>query len=181
MKYSSSLFVTIATLALAACGTATTQDAGTDVVMSQDTAPADVTPADAQACVSTVPPANAPYCAMSGCPFAPLSLPLCDASGNYDFYGSDYCGVRATVMVISAGWCVPCMQEAPMIQHLITEAYADRGVRDHGVRAESRRRTPDDINCNHWRTAYHLTSHMTRDPSGATSATCPAMHSRRTS
>ena len=173
MNYSIKLSVVLASLALGACGpAATSQDAGTDVLMSQDTAPADVAPADAQACVSTVPPA--PYCAMSACAFAPVSLPLCDGSGNYDFYGADYCGVTATVMVISAGWCVPCMQEAPMIQHLITEAYADRHVRVITVYAQNPDgSTPDDVNCNHWRNAYHLTSTMTRDPMGATQRYVP--------
>ena len=175
MKYSFALPVILASMAFTACGSNTgVHDAGTDVVSSNDTTPADSTSADTQACVSTAPPPNSAYCAMSGCAFAPVSLPHCDGSGNYDFYGPDYCGVRATVMVISAGWCVPCMIEAPMIQSIITEGYADRGVRVITVYAQNPDgSTPDDTNCNNWRTAYHLTSHMTRDPMGATQRYVP--------
>jgi len=61
-----------------------------------------------------------------------------------------------------------------MIEHLITQAYADRHVRVITVYAQNPDgSTPDDINCNHWRNAYHLTSFMTRDPMGATQRYVP--------
>ena len=175
MKHSFSLVAAITTLGFTACAPpAVTPDAGADVFSPSDTASVDSPPTDTQACVSTIPPAGSAYCAMNGCPFAPVSLPLCDGTGNYDFYGSDYCGARATVVVISAGWCVPCMQEAPMIESIVTQGYAARGVRVITVYAQNPDgSTPDDTNCNHWRTAYHLTSHMTRDPSGATQRYVP--------
>lgn len=141
-----------------------------DAAQTTDTPPADTGPA----CTGTQPPAGSTYCAMPGCPFRPVSLPLCDGSGDYAFYGEDYCQTTATVMVISAGWCVPCQMEAPMIQSLITDAYADRGVRVITVYAQNPNGgTPDDTNCNNWRTRFHLTSHMTRDPNGLTQVYTP--------
>jgi thiol-disulfide isomerase/thioredoxin len=169
----------IAAFSLAgACAPATNQngDSGNDAQSTADATPSDdAAPADSSAaCVSTMPPDNSPWCAMTGCPFRPVSLPQCDGSGDYDFYGPDYCQATATVMVISAGWCVPCQMEAPMIQSLITEDYADRGVRVITVYAQNPDgSTPDDTNCTHWKTQFHLTSHMLRDPNGLTQVYVP--------
>ncbi len=172
MNHSLKLSLAIAAFALGACSTpAPGVDAGTDVATVQDTPPA----TDAPVCVSTVPPANSPWCAMNGCPFRPLTLPTCDGQGDYVFYETDYCQTTVTVMVIAAGWCQPCMVEAPMIERLVTQAYADRGVRVITVYAQN----PDgsapanDTFCLRWRDQFHLTSHMTRDPTGLTNVYTP--------
>jgi thiol-disulfide isomerase/thioredoxin len=169
-------FVIAAFSLMGACAPPANQnDSGSDDASAQDATPEDSTPADTgPSCVSTVPPDNSPFCAMTGCPFAPVSLPQCDGTGNYDFYGPDYCQSTATVMVISAGWCVPCQMEAPMIQSLITEDFADRGVRVITVYAQNPDgSTPDDTNCTHWKNQFHLTSHMLRDPNGDTQRYVP--------
>lgn len=61
-----------------------------------------------------------------------------------------------------------------MIEQLITQGYADRGVRVVTVYAQNPDgSTPDDTNCNHWKSSFHLTSHMTRDPMGSTQRYVP--------
>ncbi len=166
------LSAVLASLALGACSPPVTNtgDTATQDAVSQDTTPADTGPT----CVSTQPPANSPWCAMTGCPFRPVSLPLCDGTGDYEFYGPDYCNTTATLLVVSAGWCVPCMQEAPMIEQLITQGYGDRGVRVITVYAQNPDgSTPDNTHCNMWKNAYHLSSHMVTDPAGLTQIYTP--------
>ena len=73
-----------------------------------------------QACAR---PALNNQCSMEGCDFASLQLPYCQPDGgNFDFYGPTFCGNQVTLVVISAGWCVPCQMEAAQIQAENTSA-----------------------------------------------------------
>jgi thiol-disulfide isomerase/thioredoxin len=183
------LTVVLSAVALAACTGGTTP---TDTGMNSDTTPQDAAadatptdsqPGDAQVCVGHQPPANSPWCAMSGCPFRPVSLPRCDGAGNYDFYGPEFCGASATVLVVAAGWCVPCMMEAPMIESEITQGYAARGVRVLTVYAQNPDgSTPTPDHCMGWQTGTQrpsssprgpLTSTMLMDPDGLTQVYTP--------
>jgi hypothetical protein len=77
-------------------------------------------------------------------------------------------------MVISAGWCGPCMMEAPEIESMVTQAYHDRHVRVLTVYAQNPDgSTPDNAHCTNWKNAYHLTSRMLRDPMGLTQVYTP--------
>lgn len=172
MNFPTKLSLVITSAALGACSAPLpVVDAGTDVATVQDTPPA----VDAPVCVTTVPPPGSPWCAMNGCPFRPLTLPSCDGRGGYAFYETDYCAATVTVMVIVAGWCQPCMIEAPMIERLVTQGYADRGVRVITVYAQNPDGSAptDDMYCLRWRDQFHLTSHMTRDPQGLTNVYTP--------
>jgi thiol-disulfide isomerase/thioredoxin len=143
----------------------------TDAVVSMP----DTSTVETAVCSGHQPPANAQYCSMIGCPFRPVTLPGCDTSETpYEFYGSDFCTATATVLIVSAGWCVPCMMEAPMIEQLITEGYASRGVRVITVYAQNPDgSTPTPTHCNMWASAYGLTSHLTIDPQGLTNVYTP--------
>lgn len=103
-------------------------------------------------------------CTMEGCQFAPLDLPYCDGSGMFSFYGESYCSARVTLVVISAGWCVPCQQEAAEMQSQIIEPYAGR-VRVVTVYAQgvTRPSVATASACMSWKNRYGLTSHMVLD------------------
>ena len=157
----------VAAISMTACGPgARPADASRDTAVTA--------PADAAVCIGSQP-TNENYCSMPSCPFQPLSLPSCDMPGtNYSFYGSDLCQTSATLIVISAGWCVPCQREAPIIQRDITAAYAARGVRVISVYAQNvDAGTPTINECTAWRDRYRLTSHMVIDPAGLTARWTP--------
>lgn len=131
------------------------------------------------ACQAHVPSGN--FCSMEGCNFRPLSLPQCDTdtpgSTNYDFYNADFCSNQLTLLVVAAGWCNPCMQEAPMIENLITSSpdYAGK-VRVLSVMFQNADfSTPTCSFAMQWRTRFGLTSHMMVDPHGSTAVYYPSM------
>ena len=129
---------------------------------------------DAAMCRSSMPPSTANFCATKGCALAPLSVPLCDGSGTYSYYTNDYCDASATVISIVAGWCVPAEMEASMIETMITQGYAGRGVRVITVYAQAPDgSTPTAAQCLTWQTTYSLTSHMTFDTMGVTNVFTP--------
>lgn len=166
-------------LALAACGPgAATGDAGGNGDASQ---PADTGGAPLPACVPPIEEA----CVQEGCRFAPITLRSCDpGEPEIPFYGSNYCdmnsagqpAVRATVVVIAAGWCGPCQAEAPEIERIIRQGYADRGVRVISVVVQKPDYSASDAAfCNEWRTRYSLNSIMAFDPRMVTSRYFPDM------
>jgi|LNFM01.1.fsa_nt_gb thiol-disulfide isomerase/thioredoxin len=109
-------------------------------------------------------PTIAEPCSMEGCKFAPLNLPYCDGSGEFDFYGQTFCSARVTLVVISAGWCVPCQQEAAEMEREIVQPYAGRvrvvTVYSQGVTRPS---VATASACMAWKNRYRLTSHMLLD------------------
>ncbi|MDP3275198.1 MAG: TlpA disulfide reductase family protein [Deltaproteobacteria bacterium] len=131
-------------------------------------------PADAAA--TCAPPALNNTCAMEGCDFANISLPNCAAPDtNFTFYGDNFCSNQLTLIVVSAGWCVPCQQEAAEMQAQIIEPYRGRvrvvtvygqNVSRNGVSASE---------CMQWKNRYGLEGHMVFDPSGAVQRYFPNM------
>jgi len=168
--------ICVGALGIAGCTNAPGgNDSGTsdaNVSMPQDAATSD---AAALSCQARVPTDN--FCTREFCNFSDFSLQRCDSRGNYNFYNEDFCQARLTLLVIAAGWCVPCQQEAPMIEESITKGYNGQ-VRVITVIYQNPDRTPPTINfCNTWRTQFGapLTSHMVIDPLGVTQRYFPSM------
>jgi hypothetical protein len=115
-------------------------------------------------------------CSMEGCDFASLQLPYCQPDGgNFDFYGPTFCSNQVTLVVIAAGWCVPCQQEAAQLQAEIIEPYAGR-VRVVTVYGQNTSRVaPTAAECMVWKNRYRLESHMVYDPTGLTQRYFPNM------
>lgn len=170
------LSVVVASLALAGCmpmatptdtgstpqDSGVTPDSGTVVVDDSGTPPDDT----GVACEAT-PTTN--FCSAEGCNFRDVSLPDCDdGAGDYRFYGGDFCTNQVTLLVIAAGWCVPCQMEAPMIEQLVTSNpdYAGR-VRVIAVYGQNPDYSPPTAAyCRQWKNRYHITAHMVTDPMG---------------
>ena len=136
----------------------------TDAAAVEDTATA---AADTGISCATTPTAN--FCSAENCNFRDVALPSCDeGGGSYRFYNEDFCSNQVTLLVIAAGWCVPCQMEAPMIEQLITTnpEYAGR-VRVINVYGQNPDYSaPTARLCNQWRTRYGITGHMVTDPMG---------------
>lgn len=150
-------------------------------------APANTTPSDdaasgtdaAMTSDSSTPSCTAPTlnntCTMEGCQFASLSLPYCDGSGDFKFYETNYCSNQLTLVVISAGWCVPCQQEAAQMQDEIISRYQGR-VRVLTVYGQNTSRVaPTAAECMNWKNRYSLESDMVYDPMGLTQRYFPNM------
>ena len=156
---------------------AATPDAPADgTTMSPDAGPDAVVDASPDAALPTCVAGGA-ACVNVGCRFAPAILRSCDpGEAELPVYGADFCERRATLVVIVAGWCPPCMAEAPEIERSITQGYAARGVRVVTVVAQKPDRSTADASfCNVWRTNYTLTSTMAFDPRMETSRYFPGM------
>jgi thiol-disulfide isomerase/thioredoxin len=167
----------LAAFALGACGTPmVTNDSGND---QPDSTPSDAAPADASTDTGVCQqPALPNLCSMENCDFAPFTLPSCAAEGgNVQFYDQSFCEAEATLLVIAAGWCVPCQMEAPMIEQLITQAEEYQGkVRVISVIGQNPDYSePTPAFCRTWQNRYHLTSHMAIDPTGLTQRYFPDM------
>ncbi len=122
--------LTFAALALSACGSsggAPTPSASPDAATSPDaTAPTDTTAAvDAPATTNVYPPG--PYGSRTCARFEPFTLNRCDGT-PWSFNQDDFFTSSATVVIISAVWCVPCQMEARQIESQLGP-YRDRGVR----------------------------------------------------
>lgn len=178
MNASSKAFWLSTALALGACGpgAAPSSDGA-----ANDAAVSETSTASLPACL----PAFENQCVQEGCSFAPISLRSCDpGEAEVPFYGADYCDrdasgqpkIKATVIVIAAGWCGPCQMEAPMIEQYIRQGYAAQGVRVLSVVVQAADYTAADANfCNVWRARYGLTSTMVFDPRMSTSRYFPDM------
>jgi thiol-disulfide isomerase/thioredoxin len=133
---------------------------------------ADAETADTGIACEATPTTN--FCSAENCNFRDVSLPECEVDGgDYRFYGNDFCTNRVTLLVIAAGWCVPCQMEAPMIENLITQGSDADGVPYEGrvrvinVYGQNPDYTaPTAANCRVWKNRYHITSHMVTDPMG---------------
>jgi thiol-disulfide isomerase/thioredoxin len=125
--------------------------------------------------LACTPPRLTNECTMMGCQFAPLQLSYCDGSGTFDFYETAYCSNQLTLVVISAGWCVPCQMEAAQLQDEIIGPYQGR-VRVLTVYGQNvSRSAPTAAECMQWKNRYALESHMVYDPMGLTQRYFPNM------
>jgi hypothetical protein len=143
--------------------------------MSSDGAPLGDASADSRVCEQPPLPNQ---CVNEGCDFAPFTLPSCSREGGeVQFYDQTFCSAQATLLVIVAGWSMPCQMQAPQIERQITQggAYQDR-VRVINVIAQN----PDYSQasgsfCRSWQDRYRLTSTMVIDPAGVTQRYFPDM------
>ena len=173
------LSVAVAALAVAGCSpampmvtdTGPVQDAA--VVVDSGPPPQDTrTTEDTGVACQSIPTTN--FCTAENCNFRDISLPECEEGGSdYRFYGTDFCTNQVTLLVIAAGWCVPCQMEAPMIESLITQGSDSDGVPYAGrVRVinvygqNPDYSAPTASNCRVWKARYHITAHMVTDPMG---------------
>lgn len=147
--------------ALAGCGSdpATPADSGTQ------NPPADSgvqpPPADVPSAAAYPP---GPYGSEINQRLRPFTLNTCDNT-PWSFAGENWENSSMTVIIISAGWCVPCQREAAQIQGQLVEPYRDRGVRVVGVLVQDAQRnaiTPSF--CNTWVTRYNMQIPMLQDP-----------------
>lgn len=127
--------------------------------------------ADAEVAACAVPTGG--YGATVGRNLRPFTLKTC-GEDEYSFYNDAFCDSTLTVVSIAAGWCGPCMQESAIMDDLITQAYADRGVRviqiliQDEVYAE-----PSQSFCEGWVDRYGLTNIELRDPTQVTNVFFP--------
>jgi thiol-disulfide isomerase/thioredoxin len=157
-----SIQVTLSTLALLAiAGCAPAMNNGTDSGVGTDT-PTPSADAVGQACAE--PPHPNPGAAI-GTDFENVSMPYCDNT-SFNFYQNNFCDNQLTLIILSAGWCGPCQQEAAQLEAAIVQEYAGR-VRVVTVYGQNVNRTPPTANeCMSWKNRFHLTSHMVYDPMG---------------
>jgi thiol-disulfide isomerase/thioredoxin len=173
------LFAVVASLAIVGCSpppvvtdAGSTQDSG--VIADAGTVPTDTGTAPEDTGVACMPTPTTNFCSAENCNFRDVALPDCDeGGGDYRFYGGDFCTTQVTLLVIAAGWCVPCQMEAPMIQQLITDGMDGDGVPYAGrVRVinvygqNPDYSAPTFANCRIWKNRYHITAHMVTDPMG---------------
>ncbi len=155
--------LTFAALALAGCGGSTDtptpggSDAGADV-----SAAADAPRGDAAAPSASYP--AGPYGSRVCARLEPFSLNNC-AGEPWRFADNGWSDAAATVVIISAGWCVPCQREAAVLERELVQPYADRRVRVVTIMVQDPNRmaiTP--AFCNTWQTRYNLTIPVLMDP-----------------
>lgn len=173
MKIARSLVASVALCALVGVGCMppqSTPDASPDAAANGDAS----SNADGAAMACT-PPALTNECSMEGCNFADLTLPYCDGSGPFNFYRNDFCSNQLTLVVISAGWCVPCQQEAAQMQDEIISTYRGRVrvVTVYGQNTAGTAASPNE--CMQWKNRYSLDSHMVYDATGMTQRYFPNM------
>lgn len=159
-----------AALALGGCGGSTTTPGGTaqDAATQQDVA---VTP-DVQVTPDAAPAADVPAArtypagpyGSSVCRrLEPFSLNKCDGS-QWQFQNDGWSDAAATVVIISAGWCVPCQMEAGQIERELGP-YVARGVRVVTVLVQDPNHTAiTPTFCGTWTSRYHLTIPVLMDP-----------------
>lgn len=117
-----------------------------------------------------------PYGTSEGSHFLPFTLQRCDGS-DFSFYGEaeGYCDATFTVVVMSAGWCGPCRNEATQMQARLVEAYADQGVRVVvSIIQNNDYEAPDLAFCQSWVDQYGLTNPVVADPTQETQIYFPA-------
>lgn len=150
--------------ALGACGaTPASDDAGIVLPDSGD---------DPGACS---PPAE-PYGTSMGRNFRPFTLNRCDGT-PYQFYGEaeGYCDARFSVLLMSAGWCAPCVREAEVLEEQLVQAYAGDGVRVIQVLIQDENyEAPSNEFCQAWVDRNGLTNPVLNDPTQITQVYFPA-------
>ena len=167
----SALSSALAALALVACGNtdttppATTPDAAADVAVTPDAA----APDDAAAPADTGVPASmypaGPYGSRVCARFEPFTLNRCNGEA-WNFAENNWSEATATVIILSAVWCVPCQNEARVLEAQLVQPYADHGVRVVTVLVQNSDRTAITANqcTNNWETRFRLTHPVLMDP-----------------
>lgn len=121
------------------------------------------------------PPRLTNVCTMEGCQMPSLRVPYCDGAGDFNFYENEFCSNQVTLVVFSAGWCVPCQMEAQQMQDEIIARYQGR-VRVVTVYGQNvSRAAPTAAECMQWKNRYSLESHMVYDPTGALQPVFPML------
>jgi hypothetical protein len=94
-----------------------------------------------------------------------------DCDGNaYSLYNEDFCRARATVVVLSAGWCGVCRDEAPSMFEELVAPYKARGVRVMQVLQQDERYRPAGADfCRTWASEYGTEGMTFVDPERTTS------------
>jgi peroxiredoxin len=94
----------------------------------------------------------------------PFTLNQCDGT-PWSLAGDDFFENNVTLLIISAGWCVPCQREAQVLMREVVEPYRDRGVRVVTIMVQDPNRTAiTPAFCNTWRTRYNLDIPVLMDP-----------------
>lgn len=118
----------------------------------------------APTCIATTPTSG--FCTSPGsCNLTAPRTTACDTRAPYDFYGAEYCNARATLIIVGAGWCGACQEEAPQVEQQITRPYASRGLRVVTMLTENSDRSPATVDfALRWQSRFGLTSRMVVDP-----------------
>jgi hypothetical protein len=99
------------------------------------------------------------------CNLRPFTITDAETGSPWSIYGADFCGPRATVIVVSAGWCGACQREAPEFESAIQRTYGPRGVRTAVALIENSDRSPATTSyALSWKRRFGVTSRMTIDP-----------------
>lgn len=164
----------VAMLALSACGSEgtppgnNTADTGvapgdTGTAAGQDSGP-----------VSAYPPP--PYGTSIGRVFRPFTLQGCaNHEGDWNFATTNFADSRVTLVLLSAGWCVPCQRETAQLEAQINSRYRDMGVRVVQVLVQGPT-TSSPITasfCAQWATRYGISNPVLMDPRAITSEYAP--------
>jgi thiol-disulfide isomerase/thioredoxin len=115
-------------------------------------------------CLGTAPTTG--FCTNPGsCAFQAPATTSCETRGAYDFYGAEFCAARATLIVVGAGWCGACQQEAPQLESEVTQPYRARGVRVISLLTENSDRSGATVDFGlRWQSRFGLTSRMVVNP-----------------
>ena len=151
----------LAAIALASCSSdpATPADSGT----TPPPADSGVTPPPADVPAASMYPAG-PYGSEINQRLRPFTLNTCGDT-PWSFAGENWENSSMTVIIISAGWCVPCQREAAQIQGQLVEPFRDRGVRVIGVLVQDQNHNAiNSAFCNTWVTRYNMQIPMLQDP-----------------
>lgn len=147
---------------LSACGSSPPADPDSGPIVLEDSGPA--------ACG---PPGENPtpaYGTTVGRTMTPFELTRCDGT-PFEFYGEEegFCDSRLTVILMSAGWCVPCRMEAELLEDRIIQPYGDRGVRVvQALMQDNDYGAPTGEFCQGWVDQYGLTNPVVMDPEQVT-------------
>lgn len=157
---------TFAFVALMGCGASSGSGSPgprTDAAAAPDAAVMPDTPAagDVATPVVTYPPG--PYGTRICARFEPFTLDRCNGT-PWSFANDGWAETSATVVIISAVWCVPCQMEARQIESELGP-YRDRGVRIVQILVQNADRTAITPGpCQAWVDRYQLQIPELMDP-----------------
>jgi thiol-disulfide isomerase/thioredoxin len=118
---------------------------------------------DQPSSTSQYPPG--PYGSRVCARFEPFTLNRCNGE-PWSFAENGWSESPATVIILSAVWCVPCQREAQVLEAQLVQPYADRNVRVVTVLVQNSDRTAITPNqcMNNWQNRYRLTHPVLMDP-----------------
>ena len=159
-------------------------DTGTDAAPTIDDPPvadtgpeADAMPGDGAAGDGGRMYPQGPYGSREGALFEPFALPGCNlpaGSDGWRFDQDDFGTSRATVLMMVAGWCQTCQQEAAATEQELVQAYRGRGVRVvHVLVQDDQRRAATAETCAAWVARHSLTVPVLIDAQFVTQAFVP--------